>query len=128
VKPFRRTGSHRLECPACPFYVYATVAALEAHGLPACPCGQPLEPTRAELAALLGLESSDAMRELAREVERIARGQARRTGYGHARDASTLVMVGAETKALERVEGWRRAAARKRQLGALKPAPEAMPF
>jgi hypothetical protein len=32
-KPFKRAGLHKLEC-SCGNYAYATVAALEAHGLP----------------------------------------------------------------------------------------------
>lgn len=51
---FSREGLHRLECE-CAAYIYATVAMLERHGLPVCPCGKLFEPARRELARLLGV-------------------------------------------------------------------------
>jgi hypothetical protein len=128
--PFKRGGTHRLECPACPFYVYATVAALEAHGLPACPCGETLEPARLELAELLGRDQSPAMIEFAREVSRVANGQARKTGYGHDLRAVLHAVNWRDpaTIAAERVEAARTVAAQKRRLQALKPVSEPLPF
>lgn len=54
ARSFSREGLHRLECE-CGAYVYATVAMLETHGLPSCPCSKPLTPARRELAMLLGV-------------------------------------------------------------------------
>lgn len=53
-RPFSREGLHRLECE-CGAYVYATVAAVESHGLPRCAKGHEFTPARRELALLLGV-------------------------------------------------------------------------
>lgn len=64
---FKRSGLHRLECQECPGYVYATVAMLETHGLPSCPCGGRMVPSELELAALLGVDNGRQD-----EIERLA--------------------------------------------------------
>jgi hypothetical protein len=83
-----RKGLHRLECE-CGAYFYATVACLEAHGLPSCAEGHTLSPVRRELAILLGVacpaitefETAKALgmadREAARWVEARRRERAR---------------------------------------------------
>jgi hypothetical protein len=64
---FKRSGLHRLECVDCPGYVYATVAMLETHGLPSCPCGGRMVPSELELAALLSVDNGRQD-----EIERLA--------------------------------------------------------
>jgi hypothetical protein len=83
---FKRSGLHKLKCPAatCDGYVYATVAQLEAHGLPSCPCGAMYVPAEVELAELLGLEDCAAIREYEAEVSSIMRGQDGKAGHGRA--------------------------------------------
>lgn len=59
-RPFKRTGLHRLNCPMCSGYTYATLGNLELmlsmHGrLPGCACGEQLEPDRVELADALDM-------------------------------------------------------------------------
>ena len=70
ARPFKRAGLHPLDCTnaTCDGYVYATVAQLEALGLPACPCGSPYAPREVELAELLEVEDCAAVDEYRREV------------------------------------------------------------
>lgn len=76
--PFKRTGLHRLECEACPNYVYATVAALETHGLGRCPCGEPFWPAVLELAMHLGADDAPVVAEFRQRVADAWRGQTSR--------------------------------------------------
>lgn len=95
-KPFKRTGLHRLECEACPGYVYATVAALEAHGLPRCGCGARVMPARLELGLLLGLRDG-IVADYHERVAGFQRGQhASYTRKGHAGSRSGLDAVADE--------------------------------
>lgn len=121
IKPFKRSGLHRLECPACPGYTYATVAMLETVGIPACACGAAFTPDRLELCELLGLEDAPAVLEFSSACHSIAHGQASHVARGRKVRA-------VEAVALERVESNRAAAARQRRLNALRPALEPMPF
>lgn len=121
ARPFKRAGLHRLNCPTCPAYVYATVAALERHGRPVCACGTVFVPSEVELADLLGVDCA-AVEEYRREVESIWKGQA---AHG-ARLGSRL--QDPHTLAMSRIVARRRQEARTRRVAALKPAPEPMPF
>jgi hypothetical protein len=88
MSEFTRKGLHRLECE-CGHYLYATVAAVENHGLPSCACGERFTPARRELAMLLNVscaaitefETAKALgmndREAARWVEQQRRTRAR---------------------------------------------------
>jgi hypothetical protein len=75
-RPFKRAGLHRLAC-FCGNYAYGTVAALERHGLPVCPCGERLEPERLELALELGLDELPVVREFYRRTHRKTMAQSR---------------------------------------------------
>lgn len=95
--PFKRTGLHRLECDACPNYVYATVAALETHGLGHCGCGGTFRPARLELALLLGLDDCPVIAEYHDRVAGFQRGQhASYARKGHHGSRSGLDAVAAE--------------------------------
>lgn len=121
AKAFSRKGLHRLECQLCDGYVYATVAQLEARGLPVCWCGERLQPTELELAMILEAEDSRPMVEYRRECNSVAKGQQSHIRRG--RDVQSPEMLAAE-----RVESSRRRSARQRQVMALMPVAEAMPF
>lgn len=110
-RTFKRSGLHKLECP-CGAYVYATVAMLERHGLPACPCGERFQPEHAELAGLLGVDC-DALDEYRRELSSILHGQAAHVQRGRA-------VQPAEHLAAQRVEARRRDRAYRNRLMALQ--------
>jgi hypothetical protein len=118
---FRRAGLHKLECD-CGAYVYATVAMLERHGLPACPCGARFMPDRVELAELLGVDCP-AVAEYHAELSSVMHGQASHGLRGRKLRPAELV-------AFERVEQRRRERALTNRLAALMPAVdvEALPF
>ena len=118
---FKRSGLHRLECERCPGYVYATVANLERHGLPACACGGRLVPDRVELAWLLNVTDCPAIAEYRAEVSSVMHGQAPHGQRGRELRPAELV-------ASERVERRRVDRARSNRLAALMPEPEALPF
>lgn len=120
IRPFKRGGLHRLECD-CSNYTYATVAALETHGRPVCPCGETFTPERLELCMLLGLETADAVLEYERELSSVTHGQA---PVGRSRG----IDYKAEPIALERVERRRSQLALKRRLTAIAPVAEPLPF
>lgn len=130
---FKRTGLHRLECEAvqCDGYVYATVAALETHGLPRCGCGAAFLPGRVELALLLGVDCP-IVDEYRDEIERVAYGQARRYGAGHALGMLGKTPADPTVKAAARMEKRRREDARERRLVGLKfrtlKTPDDIPF
>jgi hypothetical protein len=127
--PFKRGGVHRLNCVSCDGYLYATVAQLEARGTPACWCGEQMEPTRIELAMILGIDDAPAVRELADRTEDKERAQLRSVGRGGEmlkRFAGTLNDMSAV--ALEEIRAEQRAQARERRLSGLVPTPAAMPF
>jgi hypothetical protein len=121
---FKRAGLHPLDCPSatCHGYVYATVAQLEALGLPCCPCGTAYVPREVELAELLGLEDCAAVDEYRREIESVWHGQeAHASRLGRTlRDPHELAM--------SRIVKRRRDDARRRRVSALLPTPEPMPF
>jgi hypothetical protein len=79
--PFKRTGTHRLNCSRydCSGYGYFTVANLE-HALsefgrlPMCACGEPFEPERFELADALDIDHAGS-REYERRVDAKLQGQ-----------------------------------------------------
>jgi hypothetical protein len=96
---FKRSGLHKLECD-CGAYVYATVAMLERHGLPACPCGSRFLPDRVELAELLGVDCP-AVTEYRAELSSVMHGQASHGIRGRKLRPAELV-------AFERVERRRR--------------------
>lgn len=119
-RTFKRSGLHKLECPDCAGYVYATVAQLETHGMPACPCGAVYVPDELELAGLLGIDAP-SVAEYQRECDRIAHGQ---TSHGiRGRELRSV-----ESIALERIAVRRRESARARRIAAIMPKPEPMPF
>jgi hypothetical protein len=120
VATFKRTGLHKLEC-SCGAYLYATVAMLERHDLPACCCGSRFLPDRVELAMLLGVDDCPAIVEYERELSSVMHGQ---TSHG----IRGRELRPAELIAAERVERSRRDRARSNRLAALLPAAEAMPF
>jgi hypothetical protein len=119
ARPFKRAGLHKLEC-GCGGYVYATVAQLEARGLPCCPCGAVYIPDELELSILLGVDSP-AVAEYEAECQSIAHGQA-----SHGMRGRELRPV--ESIAAERVSARRRERARSNRLGALRPVAAPMPF
>lgn len=123
-QPFKRAGLHPLDCGAatCGGYVYATVAQLEALGLPACPCGASYVPREVELAELLGLEDCAAVDEYRREVESIWHGQ---ESHAHRLDRK---LREPHDLAMARIVKRRREDARRRRVSALMPTAEAMPF
>jgi hypothetical protein len=121
MKAFKRAGLHRLECQVCDGYMYATVAQLEAKGLPACWCGETLQPTELELAMLLEADDARPMVEYRRECNSVAKGQASHGQRGR-------VLRSPEMVAAERVESSRRTSARQRRLSALLPVAEPMAF
>ena len=116
---FKRSGLHKLECD-CGAYVYATVAMLQRHGLPACPCGSRFLPDRVELAELLGVDCP-AVAEYHRELTSVMHGQASHGMRGRK-------LRPAESIAADRVEQRRRERALSDRLSALLPAAEPMPF
>ena len=120
-KPFTRQGLHRLECD-CGAYVYATVAALEAHGLPVCACGETFQPGRVELAELLNVDCP-AVAEYRDALSSVLHGQAFASGNGRRGNLRP-----AESVALERVERHRRELARARRVGAILPKAQPIPF
>lgn len=103
AKPFSRKGLHRLECDACPAYVYATVACLESRGLPVCSCGGAFQPERLELAMALGMDDHPAVRAFEQRAA-----------------------VKLAERAFDEIRAEQREMARKRRLAALRPAPEAI--
>lgn len=121
----RRTGLHRCECAdECGAYVYATVSALERHGLPVCPCGARLIPAALELAIALGVEDAPCVAEFHARVAQAWHGQ---TPNGPCDDSSRLRAP--ETVALEGTSKrpgllaeWQ-AEIRKRQLSGLRRGP-----
>lgn len=127
---FKRSGLHRLECQDCPGYVYATVAALEAHGLPRCGCGAGYWPARPELSMLLGLDDCPHVVKFMDRLSGFEQGQHStyvRKGHDGARSSYDAV---AEEFAADYRE-----AARERRLIGLKfgaptaaPVPDPMPF
>jgi hypothetical protein len=126
---FKRGGLHKLACPTCPGYGYATVANLETVGLPVCACGETFQPERLEVALLLGLDDAPvvmALRQRTDDKERSQLRSLRRNGEMVRRLAGTLNDMSA--KALEEIRSEQREQARTRRLNALLPAPEPMPF
>ena len=123
-RTFKRAGLHKLECPSatCDGYIYATVAQLERHGLPVCPCGTPYAPTEFELAEILGLEDCAAVDEYRREIESVWHGQ---ESHAHRVDRK---LRDPHELAMGRIVKRRREDARKRRVTALLPAPAPMPF
>jgi hypothetical protein len=119
---FTRKGLHRLECPMCDGFAYATVATLERRGLPPCWCGEVLQPTELELAMMLDAVDSRPMVDYLRECNRVAKGQQPHVRQGRDCRAPELV-------AAERVEVERRELARaRRRAGLSRVVAEAMPF
>jgi hypothetical protein len=121
---FKRAGLHPLDCPSatCSGYVYATVAQLEALGLPCCPCGTAYVPREVELAEMLELEDCAAVDEYRREVESIWHGQ---ESHGHRLGAK---LRDPHELAMSRIVKRRRDDARRRRVSALLPTPEPLPF
>jgi hypothetical protein len=131
TSPFKRTGLHRLECSSCTGYTYSTVSQLETVGMPSCACGEAFTPDRLELAMLLGLEDAPVALEYFAKVASVEHGQAgpgRSLKLESRRTAAGRQLSDPSTLAAAHVERNRAAAARKRRLGALAPAVEAMPF
>lgn len=121
---FKRSGLHRLECPACPGYAYGTVANLETVGLPRCACGETMQPERLELALMLGVDSP-IVSEWRRRTDRKERAQmpaARRPCQ-----TSDALANMAERAALE-IVAEQRHESRRRRIAAILPTPEALPF
>jgi hypothetical protein len=128
AKPFSRKGLHRLECDACPAYVYATVACLESRGLPRCSCGGEFQPERLELAIMLGMDDAPVVMALDERtaVKLKAQFPAFVRASRNGRDASSLNDMSA--RAFDEIRAEQREQSRKRRLAALRPAPEPIPF
>lgn len=121
---FKRSGLHKVECPACDGYAYVTVAMVESVGLPSCHCGEGMVPERLELALLLGVDSP-IVAEWRRRTDRKERAQmpaARRPCQ-----SSDALANMAERAALE-IVAEQRCEARKRRIAAILPTPEPLPF
>lgn len=121
---FKRSGLHKLECPACGSYVYSTVAQLETVGFPSCACGGVFEPERLELAMMMGVDSP-IVAEYRRRADRKLRAQ-----YPASRRpcqvSDDLADMGA--RAAAEIVAEQRAEARKRRITAILPTPEPLPF
>lgn len=130
MKPFKRTGLHRLNCPMCPGYAYGTVANLESVGLPACACGETLQPERIELAIMLGLEDAPVVLAWQSMTADKVQSQTRSVGGWQKalqrQGAGTLNRM--DVSALEEIRAEQAAAARKRRIAAIMPTPEPLPF
>lgn len=126
---FSRKGLHKLEC-GCGNSTYSTVAQLERHGLPVCPCGERFLPDEVELAFLLGLTDAPAVVEYQRRVQGAEMAQAR--GVGSWSRAAARVAEGSlnpmSVKVAADMRAERRLRARENRLQALRPAAEPMPF
>jgi hypothetical protein len=128
-RTFKRSGLHKLECRDCAAYVYATVAQLEAHGMPVCPCGAAYVPDELELAFLLGLYDAPVVAEFEQRTHRSELAQQRRIGWMEAQRrhaAGTLNPM--SVKAADEMRAERRARARSNRLSAIMPKPEPLPF
>jgi hypothetical protein len=113
-RPFKRAGLHPLECLACSNYAYSTVAALETHGRPLCPCNhEPMTPREVELCELLNLEDAPAVDNYRRTIESIWHGQ---EAHGSRIDRQ---LRDPHTVAMTRIVANRAADARKRRMAAL---------
>lgn len=121
---FKRSGLHKLECPACGSYVYSTVAQLETVGSPACACGATYEPERLELAMMLGVDSP-IVAEYQRRTDRKLRAQYP-AAHRPCQMTDDLADMGA--RAAAEIVAEQRAEARKRRITAILPAPEPLPF
>lgn len=120
-KPFKRSGLHRLEC-SCGNYTYSTMAALERHGLPVCPCGDAFEPERYEVGLILGIDCQ-SVRDYHERIFRFDLGQ-----KGHKRKGSEHLRTAESAIAVEFADNYR-SNARARRLAALRPiVAEPMPF
>lgn len=115
----KRRGLRRVECESCAAAVYLTFAQAELHGLPRCACGGAFTPDDVELAMALGLEDAPVVVEYRRKLSSVMHGQAWTGNYG---------VQAPDNAAHAYVERNRRERARSNRLGALKPAPEPMPF
>lgn len=126
AKPtWKRSGLHRLECVNCPGYVYATVAMLETHGLPSCPCGGRLVPERLELALLLGVQDAPIVADY--RARTAAKERAQMPAAKRPCQASeSLNDMGARAAAEIQLE--QRLQSRQRRMAAILPTPEALPF
>ena len=133
ARKFTRKGLHRLDCAACPNYTYSTVAALERHGLPSCPCGSRFEPSKVELALELGLSADECPIVAAyfAKVSSVMHGQEPALAslrLQAARAAKGTELESPELVALADFRKYEAGRARKRQLAALRPAAEPMAF
>jgi hypothetical protein len=117
---YKRGGTHKLECAGCDNYVYATVAALERHGLPLCGCGRRFEPVEAELCLELDLRDTWVFRVFTQEASRTLQGQASHVQRGRS-------VRNPEQVALDRMAKERAESARVRRITAIQPKP-VLPF
>lgn len=113
----KRTGLKRLEClEQCGCAAYMTLAQLERHGMPSCPCGSRMVPEDLEVAAAVlersDLETVPAYREFVRECESLTIGQ--RSHQQRGRKVSQT-----EAVATERVAKAAQQSARARRLSGL---------
>jgi hypothetical protein len=126
---FKRSGLHRLNCPACSGYTYSTVASLETVGFPRCACGEQFEPERVELALLLGRDDLPVVRALFDRTENKEDSQLRSVGRrGVEARLRAGVLNNMSVRALDEIRAEQAGIARRRRLAALVPAPEPMPF
>lgn len=127
-----RQGLKRIGCTdQCGAIAYMTLAQLERHGVPACPCGAPMYPEAIEVAAsVLSREQMDrhpAWRSFWSETRKVQHGQAPHIQRG--RD-----VLPPETIAHDRIERQQKTEAHARRLGGLRQyaiaaqAVEEMPF
>jgi hypothetical protein len=125
---FKRAGTHRVECPACPTYGYFTVAMLEDIGLPSCwrpGCGETMHPARLELALTLG---DDAAPIVAEYRERTIRKEIGQLPKAKRPCMLTDHLADMGAKAAREICAEQRAEARERRIRAILPTPEPLPF
>lgn len=127
-----RQGLKRLECAdGCGCIAYMTLAQLERHGMPLCPCGAGLVPDDLEVAAAvcdaLTLEQVPTYREYLRKCQSVAHGQKSHVQRGRVVQAVEQAAADATRRAVVRAAQERkRAGLRQNMTRAAEAA--AMPF
>lgn len=131
-KPFSRKGLHRLECGSCDGFLYATIATLEARGLPRCGwCQDTMHPTMLEVALMIGDDNAPAMSAYREKVSSVAHGQAHTGRDPKSMESPEFRALFGDVKRPDRDPGLiaqQRADMRRRKIAALLPTPAPMPF
>lgn len=121
-RPFKRSGLHKLACPACATYAYFTVATLEDAGLPRCwreGCGEPLEPATLGLALELGMEDHELVIDYRRRTTNKEHSQARSVGGQQKQLARSETLASMDLRAYEEIRAEHSTDARARRVAAL---------